>query len=385
MNIVMDSAAGPTQAPASLESCAGLATPNRREVASHAYARSIPSGLGLAEQYLPGLQQPSPHGGQSMEVAMQGLHQAALAGSGLQHTPLSGQDLQQAALAGQGLQQSVLAGQGLQQSVLAGQGLQQAALVQQGLNQTALAGRNAGHSFSPSTPTPHHDTLPWAPKGPSPMIQDDPAFTNPQTMTNHGMLQAPHMMPTGDMNQETLSTRAGYFARDPQSARGTLQWPLTMRDSPSCHAYSFWPVQPTAQPQPGLHTHSQMPAQSGYGTGLESGFRSRSPAGFQPRSQAGLSAPPEYSSTGFGSSLQTSAQTQSSPLQSLAESYASRQAQGQAEALEYLRQGTLTQALPPSWQNTWPANSHLPDMEARMETEQQPTAQSDAGAAFYSW
>ena len=283
---------------------------------------------------------------------MQGLHQAALSRQGLQHTPLSAQDMQQAALAGQGLQQ--------------------AALVQQGLNQTALA----GHSFSPSTPTAHHDTLPWPQKGPSQMIQDDPAFTNPQAMTNHRMLQASHMMPTGDMNQETLSTRSGYFARDPQAARGTLQWPLPMLDSPSRHAYSPWPVQPTAQPQPGLHTHSQMPAQSGYGTGLESGFQSRS--------QGGLSTPSEYS-TGFGSNLHTSTQTQSSPLQSLAESYASRQAQGQAEALEYLRHSTLAQTLPPTWQSNWPANAQLPDLEARMEVEQQPTAQSDSGAAFYSW
>lgn len=344
-----------TQAPPSIESCVGLATPHRREVASHAYARSVPSGLGLAERYLAGLEQASPHGGQSMEIAMQGLHQAALSGQGLQHRPFSGQDLQQAALAGQGLQQ--------------------AALVQQGLNQTALAGCTAGNSFSPSTPTAHHDTLPWAPRGPSEMIQDDPAFTNPQTMTNHGLLQASHMIPTGDMNQETLSTRAGYFARDPQAARGTLQWPLPMLESPSCHAYSPWPVQPTAQPQPGLHTHSQMPAQSGYGTGMEPGFQSRA--------QAGLSAPSEYG-TGFSSSLHTSTQTQSSPLQSMSQSYASRQAQGQADAMEYLRHSTMAQTLPPSWQSTWPAHAQT-DLEARMEVEQQPTAQPDDGAAFYSW
>lgn len=340
-----------TPAPCSIESCVGLATPHRREVASHAYARSVPSGLGLAERYLAGLQQASPHGGQSMEVAMQGLHQAALSGQGLQHTPFSGQDLQQAALAGQGLQQ--------------------AALVQQGRNQTALAGCNAGNSFSPSTPIAHHDTLPWAPKGPSQMIQDDPAFTHPQTMTNHGLLQ--HMMPTGDMNQETLSTRAGYIARDPKAARGTLQWPLPMHESPSCHAYSPWPVQPTAQPQLGLHTHSQMPAQSGYGTGLEPGFQSRA--------QAGLSAPSEYG-IGFGSSLHTSTQTQPSPLQSMADSYASRQAQ--AGAMDYLGHSTLAQTLPPSWQSTWPANAQT-DLDASMEVDQQPTAQPDSRAAFYSW
>ena len=360
-----------TQPTASLESHAGLATPNRRQpsrsVPNQGYARSLPSGL---EQYLAGLQQHSPQVGQPMEVAMQGLQHAALPG------------------------QRTLSEQELQQSVLAGQGLQQAALAQQGLNQTALAGQNAGHSYNPAAPTPtpsaQHDTSPWDAVGPSPMIQDDAFGRHSHIMTNHRLLQPAHAVPTGDMNQETLSTRSAYFSRDSESARGTLQWPLTMRDSSSRHAYSPWPVQPTAQPQPGLHTHSQMPAQASLESlqqpDLPSGFRSKSLPGLA--QQSGFSdrqvwTHPEYA-TGFGSGLQTVSQTQAPP-KPFADSYPSYQAQGQADALEYLRRSSLTPSLPLSWQSAWPAHMQLPDLEARMEVEQQPVAQPDDGAAFVSW
>ena len=312
-----------------------------------------------------------------MEAAMQGLQHAALPGVGS------------------------LSEQELQQSVLAGQGLQQAALVQQGLNQTAFAGQNAGHSFNPVAPTrtaaAHHEPSPWDTLGPSPMIQDDPAFAHhPQTMTDHRLLQPQPAMPTGDMNQETLSTRSAYFSRDAESARGTLQWPLTMLDSSSCHAYSPWPVQPPAQPQsqPGLHTHSQMPAQASLESlqqpDLTAGFRSRSLPGLVEQSGHGnrqVWAHLGYA-TGFDSGLQTATQTATqtqAPLKPFADSFASHQARGQADALEYLRHSSLTPSLPHSWQSDWPANTQLPDLEARMEVEQQPMAQPDDGAAFVSW
>ena len=308
-----------------------------------------------------------------MEAAMQGLQHTALPGVGS------------------------LSEQELQQSVLAGQGLQQAALVQQGLNQTALAGQNAGHAFNPVAPTPipsaQHEPSPWDSLGPSPMIQDDPGLAHhPQTMTDHCLLQPVPTMPTGDMNQETLSTRSAYFSRDPESTRGTLHWPLTMRDSSSRHAYSSWPVQPPAQPQPqpGLHTHSQMPAQASLESlqqpHLPSGFRSKSLPGLAEQSGYGnrqVWAHPGYG-TGFSSGFQTATQTQA-PLKPFAESYASQQAQGQADALEYLRRTTLTPSLPHSWQSAWPSNSQLPDLEARMEVEQQPMAHPGDGAAFVSW
>lgn len=378
-----------TQAPASLDNHAGSVTPHRRQPSNGAsnqvYARSVPSGLGFADHYLAGLQQPSPQGRQSMDVAMTGLHQAALSG----HAPLSERELRQ--------------------SVLAGQGLQQAALIQQGLNQTALAGQDPRHSFSPITPAPtaptaHHDSSPWDTIGPSPMIQDDAAFAcHPETMTNHRLMQPAPVMPTGDMNQETLSTRSHYFARDPESARGTLQWPLAMPDSSSRHAYSPWPVQAAAQPQAGLQTHSQMPTQASLGPVQQPdvlpGFRSKSLPGLaeQPgyghrqvwaqaasaASAASAAAHPNYA-TGFGVGLQTPTQTPA-PLKSFADSYATRQTQEQAEALEYLRRSSVTPTLAPSWQGTWPANTHLPDLEARMEAEQQLMGQPDNAAAFASW
>lgn len=319
-----------------------------------------------------------------MDVAMTGLHQAALSG---QH---------QAALSGH----APLSEQELRQSVLAGQGLQQAALIQQGLNQNALAGQDTRHSFSPITPTPtaHHDSSPWDTLGPSPMIQDNAAFTrHPEPMTNHHLMQPSAVMPTGDMNQETLSTRSHYFARDPESSRGTLQWPLAMPDSSSRHAYSPWPVQTAAQPQPGLQTHSQMPAQASLDPVQQPdslpGFRSKSLPGLaeQPgyvdrqvwAQAAAAAANPQYA-TGFGAGLQTPTQTPA-PLKSFADSYATRQTQEQAEALDYLRRSTVTPTLAPSWQSAWPANTQLPDLEARMEAEQQLMGQPDKVAAFASW
>ena len=360
-----------TQPPVSFESHAGLATPHRRHpssgVPNQGYARSLPSGL---EQYLAGLQQQSPQVGQSMGVAMQELQHAALPG------------------------QRSLSEQELRQSVLAGQGLQQAALVQQGLNQTALAGQNAGHLYNPAAsataPSAQHDTLPWDAVSPSPMIQDDAFAHHPHTMTNHRLLHPPPAVPTGDMNQETLSTRSAYFSRDLESARGNLQWPSTMRDSSSRHAYSPWPVQPIAQPQPGLHTHSQKPAQAGLESlqqpDVPSGFRSKSRPGLAEQSGFGhgqVWTHPEFA-TGFGSGPQTASQTQAAP-KPFADSYPSHQAQEQADALEYLRRSSLTSSLPPSWQSLWPANVQLPDLEARMEVEQQSMAQPDDRAAFVSW
>lgn len=372
-----------TQHPTSIECHAGLVTPHRRQASSgvinQGYARSLASGL---EQYLAGLQEHSPHVVQSMEVAMQGLQHAALPG------------------------QRSLSEQELQQSVLAGQGLQQAALVQQGLNHTALAGQSAGHSFNRAAPNPtpsaQPDTAHWDTVGPSPMIQDDAFAHHPHTMTNHHMLQPPPAMPTGDMNQETLSTRSAYFSRDPESARGTLQWPLPMRDSSLHHAYSPWPVQPTAQPQPqpGLRSHSQMPAQAS----LESLQQPDLPSGFQSKSlpespeQSGyvhrqVWAHPEYG-TGFNAGLQTATHTQTQTptqthtqpaLKPFADSYASQHAQGQADALEYLRRSSMTPSLPHSWQSTRPTEMHLPDLEARMEVDHHPMAQPDDGAAFVSW
>ena len=332
---------------------------------------------------------------------MTGLHQAAL--SGLHHTALSGPH--QAALSGH----APLSERELRQSVLAGQGLQQAALIQRGLNQTALAGQetlNSRHSFTPITPAPtaHHDASPWDSIGPSPMMQDDAAFAcHPETMTNHHLMQAAPVMPTGDMNQETLSTRSHYFARDPESARGTLQWPLPMPDSSSRHAYSPWPVQtaqPQPGPQPGLQTHSQMPAQASLDPRQQPdslpGFRSKSLPGLaeqpgyghrqvwaQAASAASAAAHPNYA-TGFGTGLQTPTQTPA-PLKSFADSYASRQTQEQAEALEYLRRSSVTPRLVPSWQSAWAANTQLPDLEARMEAEQQLMGQPDNAAAFASW
>lgn len=316
-----------------------------------------------------------------MDVAMTGLHQAALSG---QH---------QAALSGH----APLSERELRQSVLAGQGLQQAALIQQGLNQTALAGQDPRLSFSPITPAPtaHRDSSPWDNVGPSPMVQDDAAFAcHPETMTNHRLMQPSPVMPTGDMNQETLSTRSSYFARDSESARGTLQWPRAMPASSSRHAYSPWPVQ---TPQPGLQTHSQMPAQASLDPvqqpDLLPGLRSKSlpglaeQAGYGDRQvwaqAAAAAAHPQYA-TGFGAGLQTPTQTPA-PLKSFADSYASRQSQEQAEALEYLRRSTVTPTLAPSWQSAWAANTQLPDLEARMEAEQQLLGQPDNAAAFASW
>ena len=389
-----------TQVPAGFESHTGLVTPHRRQHSdgiSQAYARSLQPGL--AESFMAGLQEPSPGNRQSIEASMQGLHQAAFAGHGLQHTALSEQELQQS---------------------VAGHSLQQAALVQQGLNQSALTGHIQRHPFSPHTPMPQHDSLPWESTAPSPMMQDDPPVMH-QTITNHHMLQPQHVTPTGEMNQENLSTRAHFFKQDAQSGRGTLQWPLTTSDSQSHHAYSPWPAQAAAQPQPGLQSHSQMSAepldqpefQSGFpsksqlGLPSHSGFQSKaqlglpsqsgfqakshlglpSQSGFQANSQLGLPSQSGYGSR-FGAGLQTPTRSQSqSHLQSLAESYASKQAQGQAEALDYLRRSTFAQTLPETWQTStsWPSSSQLPDLEASMEVDQQPTTQSDSEAAFFSW
>ena len=353
---------------AGCESHLSSSTPHRRHHSndsSQAYARRL-----QAEAYLAGLQQASGGGLQSMATSMQGLQRAGLSEQGLQRTALSEQELQQS-LAGQSLQQAALVQQGLNQSTLAG------------LSQNALSGHSHMHSFSPHTPIPQHAPMSWDTTGPSPMIADDHLFTHrPQTASHHHMLQSRDLLPTGEMNQESLPTRGSYLKQDPQAGTGSLQWPHLESDSMSHPAYAPWPAQAPVQPQAGLQTHSHTPAHAAQKPLPQAAF------------QCGPQAPPQAnlpvqagSGANFATGLLTPPPSRSqSQLQSLADSYVSRHTQGQADALDYLRRSTLIQTLPQTWHSSWPSNTQLPDLEASMEVDvQQPTTQSNSEAAFFSW
>ncbi len=384
----------------------GLVTPHRRlhsDVTNQSYAKPLGSDT-MAELHMPS-QQPR----RSMDSARAGLSASCFqrqdSGAGLHPSALSvgaGPYHHYSSIEGQG------SGAGLHQTGLT----EQRQNAMQGLCPTALTGQGPTQMFSAQHLIPESNLpgqlLPWEAAGPSPMIQDEPTSYHPvhehttpvvqddprlyhpvhepstpvrqddarsfQSLLRHDMHTPPDQMPSAhymgqaqEISRENVSSRARYFGHDALAAQGTLKWPLAY--PPRTPQDQYTPSQPNLRSLSQLlsasqaHTHSQMQSQPR----LDSQLLARSHAEACAQANASVYAQPR---------------TQLSS-ESGVQAYGSRQAQtqhGQTDALEYLRRSTV--AVQPSWQPP----AQLYDLEAAAAVEQQqPTADSQSEAAFYTW
>ena len=286
----------------------------------------------------------------------------------------------------------------------------------QGLCPTALTGQGPTQMFSAQHLIPESNLtgqlLSWRADEPSPMIQDEPTsyhlvheHTTPmgqddprlhhpvrepstrmrqddarpfESLLRHDMHtqsdqmpSAPYMGQAQEISRENLSSRAQYFSHDALAAQGTLKWPLAYPSRPSQHQYT--------PSQPNLRSLSQLLSVSQARTDTQMQSQPQLEAQLLARSHAEACAQ---------ASGQSHASIYAQPRNHLSaesgvQAYGSRHSQtqhGQTDALEYLRRSTV--AVPPSWQP--PAQLYDLEAAAAME-QQQPTADSQSEAAFYTW
>ncbi len=383
----------------------GLVTPHRRlhsDVTNQSYAKSLGSDT-MAELHMPS-QQPR----RSMDSARAGLHASCFqrqdSGAGLHPSALglgAGPYHHHSSMEGQG------SGAGHQTGFP-----EQRQSTMQGLCPTALTGQGQTQMFSAQHLIPESNLpgqlLPWGSDGPSPMIQDEPTSYHPvhehttpmvqddprlyrpvrepstpvrqddarsfQSLLRHDMHTPSDQIPcthymgqAQEISRENVSSCARYFSHDALAAQGTLKRPLAYPPRPSQEQYT--PSQPNLRSLSQLlsvaqaHTDTQMPSQPQ----PEAQLLARSHAEACAQANASVYAQPC---------------TQLSPESGI-QAYGSRHEQaqhGQTDALEYLRRSTV--AVPPSWQPP----AQLYDLEAAAAVEQQqPTADSQSEAAFYTW
>ncbi|DBA77218.1 hypothetical protein WJX77_008852 [Trebouxia sp. C0004] len=385
----------------------GLVTPHRRlhsDVTNQSYAKPL---AGSGSDTMAELPMQNHHARRSMDSARAGLHASCFqrqdSGPGLHPSALN--------LGARPYHHSSIEGQG------SGTGLHQTGLTEQkqntmqGLCPTALTGQGPTQMFSAQHLIPESN-LPWGADRPSPMIQDeptsyhsvherttttiqdDPRLYHPvrqpstpmrqddarsfQSLLRHDthtqsdqMPRVHYMAQAQDISQENLSSRAHFFSHDALAAQGTLKWPLAYPPRPSQDQYT--PSQPNLRSLSQLlsisqaHTHTQMQSQPQAEAQLLARSHAEACAHANAQSHACVYAHPR---------TQLSAE-------SGIQAYSSRHAQtqhGQTDALEYLRRSTV--AVPPSWQPP----AQLYDLEAAAALEQQqPTADSQSEAAFYTW
>ena len=377
----------------------GLMTPHRRlhsDVTNQSYAKSL---AGSGSDTMAELHMPSPQPRRSMDSATAGLHPSALGlGAGPYHhySSMEGQS------SGAGLHQTGFTEQ--RQNTM------------QRLCPTALTGQGPTQMFSAQHLIPESNLpgqlLSWGADGPSPMIQDEPTsyhsvheHTTPrvqndprlyhsvhepstpvrqddarsfQSLLHHDMHTPPDQMPSThyldqaqELSRENLSSRACHFSHDALAAQGTLKWPL---------AYpSRTPQEQYTPSQPNLRSLSQLLSVAQAHTDTQMQSQPQMEAQLLARSHAEACAQANAQSH---TSVYAQPRTQLS-AESGVQAYGSRHEQtlhGQTDALEYLRRSTV--AVPPSWQPP----AQLYDLEAAAAVEQQqPMADSQSEAAFYTW
>lgn len=359
------------------DSPAGMVTPHRRQ---HSDITNQSYSDPMAEFQLPAQQTR-----RSMDYARAGLSATALAGqapgSRLQpNAPIFGAGVYQTRLHGSG------SGTGLYQAGLTGEGQE----AMQGLHLTPLPMQHQtqvvrAQALSPESSLRGH-LSPWESDKPTPMIQDEQRSSS--TVYDHSLHHLPmhESLPsqqyhdryqhTGEVHQETLSSRSSYISHDSLAAQGTLSWPLA------------YPLQPPQQPpqhppsQPNLRSLSQLLTWSQAQSHLQSHSQPHSHSQVQSHSQPQVQSQ-SHSHLQSHSQSQVQSQSQvhahSGEVQSAhAQSYGI--SQGQADALEYLRRSTV--GISPSWQATPQAADPA---AAATAVGQQPTTQSQSEAAFYTW
>ncbi len=390
----------------------GLVTPHRRlhsDVTNQSYAKPL---AGSGSDLMAELHMPSQQARRSMDSARAGLHASCFqrqdSGAGLHPSALnlgagpyhhssteeqgSGAGLHQTGLTEQ--RQNTM--QGLCPTALSGQGPTQMFSTQHLIPESNLTGQLLPWGADVPSPMIQHEPTPYhsVHEHTTPMVQDDPRLYHPvrepstpvrqddarsfQSLLRHDMhtqsdqMRSAHYMgPAQDISRENLSSRARYFSHDALAAQGTLNWPLAYPPRPLQDQYT--PSQPNLRSLSQLlsasqaHTHTQMQSQPQVEAQLLA--RSHAEACAQANAQS-------------HASVYSQPRTQLS-AESGIQAYGSRHAQtqhGQTDALEYLRRSTV--AVPPSWQP--PAQLH--DLEAAAAVEQQqPTADSQSEAAFYTW
>lgn len=390
----------------------GLVTPHRRlhsDVTNQSYAKPL---AGSGSDTMAELHMPSRQARRSMDSARAGLNASCFqrqdSGAGLHPSApsLGAGPYHHPSFEGQG------SGAGLHQTGLT----EQRQNNMQGLCPTALTGQGPTQMFSAQHLIPESNLtgqlLPWAADGPSPMMQYEPTpyhsvleHTTPmeqddprlyhqvrepgtpvrqddarsfQGLLRHGLhtqsdqMPSPHYMdPAQNDSQESLSLRARYFSHDALAAQGTLKGPLAYPPHPSQDQYT--------PSQPNLRSLSQLLAVSQAHTDTQMQSQPQVEAQLLARSHAEACAQ---------ANVQSHASVYAQPHSQLSsesgvQAYGSRHMQtqhGQTDALEYLRRSTV--AVPPSWQTP----AQLYDLEAAAAVEQQqPTADSQSEAAFYTW